>query len=82
MYKVATLTDETRPDFTLDQPYERYSATDHVTWRTLFERQARLLRGRACDEFLAGLDCGTHPKSRRGRGDRARLPCRAPSVRG
>jgi molybdopterin/thiamine biosynthesis adenylyltransferase len=23
------------------------------------------------------LDCGTHPKSRRARGDRARLPCRA-----
>jgi phenylalanine-4-hydroxylase len=56
MYSVATLTDETRPDFTLDQPYERYSAVDHATWRTLFERQARLLPGRACDEFLAGLD--------------------------
>ncbi|MFO1059203.1 MAG: phenylalanine 4-monooxygenase [Dongiaceae bacterium] len=56
MYSVATLTDETRPDFTLDQPYERYGAVDHATWRTLFERQARLLRGRACDEFLAGLD--------------------------
>ena len=56
MYSVATLTDETRPDFTLDQPYERYGAVDHATWRTLFERQARLLRGRACEEFLAGLD--------------------------
>jgi phenylalanine-4-hydroxylase len=56
MYSVATLTDETRPDFTLDQPYERYDATDHGTWRALFERQARLLRGRACDEFLAGLE--------------------------
>src|SRR5262245_66126514 len=55
MYSVATLTDETRPDFTLDQPYQRYTATDHTTWRKLFERQARLLCGRACDEFLAGL---------------------------
>ena len=55
MYQVATLTDATRPDFTLDQPYERYGPTDHATWRTLFERQARLLRGRACEEFLAGL---------------------------
>src|SRR5258706_7721053 len=51
----ATTADEVRPDFTLDQPYERYGPTDHATWRTLFERQARLLRGRACDEFLAGL---------------------------
>jgi len=51
MYKVATLTDETRPDFTLEQPYERYSATDHVTWRTLFERQARLLRGGPATSF-------------------------------
>src|SRR5258708_1960561 len=43
------------PAFTLHQPYERYGPTDHATWRTLFERQARLLPGRACDEFLAGL---------------------------
>src|SRR5215475_3312508 len=55
MNGAATLADEVRPDFTLDQPYERYGATDHATWRTLFERQARLLRGRACEEFLAGL---------------------------
>src|SRR5882724_1979533 len=55
MEGATTLADEVRPDFTLDQPYERYGPTDHATWRTLFERQARLLRGRACDEFLAGL---------------------------
>src|SRR5215475_15646684 len=55
MNGAATLADEVRPDFTLDQPYERYGATDHAIWRTLFERQASLLRGRACEEFLAGL---------------------------
>jgi phenylalanine-4-hydroxylase len=44
-----------RPDFTIDQPLARYSETDHATWRTLFERQEKLLPGRACDEFLRGL---------------------------
>jgi phenylalanine-4-hydroxylase len=34
----------------------RYTAQDHNTWRHLFERQSTLLRGRACDEFLAGVD--------------------------
>lgn len=45
-----------RDDFTRDQPVDRYSAADHATWATLFERQGALLRGRACDEFLAGLE--------------------------
>jgi phenylalanine-4-hydroxylase len=48
--------DDIRPDYTMDQPVERYSARDHALWRSLFERQAETLRGRACDEFLAGLD--------------------------
>src|SRR5262249_59859815 len=47
--------DDIRPDYTMDQPIERYSAADHAIWRTLFERQAESLKGRACDEFLAGL---------------------------
>jgi phenylalanine-4-hydroxylase len=44
-----------RPDYTLDQPRQRYTAEDHAVWRALFQRQAALLPGRACDEFLAGL---------------------------
>ncbi|HEX6958791.1 MAG TPA: phenylalanine 4-monooxygenase [Ferrovibrio sp.] len=44
-----------RPDYTLDQPRHLYSAEDHAVWRLLFQRQARLLPGRACGEFLAGL---------------------------
>ncbi len=44
-----------RSDFTIDQDFEAYTAEDHATWRTLYEHQAGLLRGRACDEFLAGL---------------------------
>lgn len=47
---------ETRLDFTMDQPLHRYGAIDHGVWRTLYERQAALLRGRVCDAFLAGLD--------------------------
>lgn len=44
-----------RPDHTLDQPLEAYTAADHAVWRALFERQARLLPGRACAGFLEGL---------------------------
>lgn len=46
---------EIRSDYTHDQPRDRYTADDHAVWRDLFRRQAALLPGRACDEFLAGL---------------------------
>ena len=49
------LTDDIRPDYTMDQPYARYTGTDHAVWRQLFERQGALLKGRACNEFLSGL---------------------------
>ena len=48
--------DDIRPDYTMDQPVGRYGARDHALWCRLFERQAETLRGRACDEFLAGLE--------------------------
>ena len=44
-----------RPDWTVDQAWARYSPAEHAVWRTLFERQIRLLPGRACDEFLRGM---------------------------
>ncbi len=44
-----------RADWTIDQGWETYSAADHATWKTLFERQGRLLPGRVCDEFAAGM---------------------------
>lgn len=50
--------DGSRPanaDWTIDQGWDRYTAEQHQTWRTLFERQSRLLPGRACDEFIAGM---------------------------
>lgn len=42
-------------DWTIDQGWARYTAADHAVWRTLFERQTRLLPGRACDAFVAGM---------------------------
>jgi phenylalanine-4-hydroxylase len=44
-----------RADWTIDQGWEAYTAQEHAVWKTLFERQARLLPGRACDEFVAGM---------------------------
>ncbi len=44
-----------RADWTIDQGWERYTAEEHGVWKTLFERQSRLLPGRACDEFVAGM---------------------------
>jgi phenylalanine-4-hydroxylase len=44
-----------RPDWTIDQGWDRYTAEDHGVWKTLFERQSRLLPGRACDEFVHGM---------------------------
>ncbi len=34
----------------------KYSADEHRVWKILFERQQKLVIGRACDEFLKGLD--------------------------
>jgi phenylalanine-4-hydroxylase len=42
-------------DWTISQGWERYTAADHATWKTLFERQTKLLPGRACDEFVQGM---------------------------
>jgi phenylalanine-4-hydroxylase len=44
-----------RPDWTIAQGWENYSAEEHATWKTLFERQTQMLVGRACDEFVDGM---------------------------
>jgi phenylalanine-4-hydroxylase len=36
-------------DWTIDQGWENYTAEEHRVWKTLFERQSKLLPGRACD---------------------------------
>jgi phenylalanine-4-hydroxylase len=43
-------------DFVIDQDWAGYSRADHAIWRALFERQCALLPGRACREYLAGLE--------------------------
>jgi len=45
-----------RADWTIDQGWETYSPAEHEVWITLYERQTALLRDRACDAFLKGLD--------------------------
>ena len=44
-----------RPDWTIDQGWNAYTPEEHAVWKTLFERQSRLLPGRACDEFVRGM---------------------------
>jgi phenylalanine-4-hydroxylase len=44
-----------RPDWTIDQGWDAYTPEEHAVWKTLFERQSRLLPGRACDEFVRGM---------------------------
>ena len=44
-----------RADWTIDQGWENYTAQEHAVWKTLFERQTKLLPGRACDEFIEGM---------------------------
>ena len=43
-------------DWTIPQGWARYTAQDHQTWVTLYDRQLSVLPGRACDAFLHGLD--------------------------
>jgi phenylalanine-4-hydroxylase len=45
-----------RADWTIDQGWEGYSQAEHDVWITLYERQAKLLPGRAADPFLKGLE--------------------------
>lgn len=43
-------------DWTIPQRWEHYTPEEHATWDLLFERQAKLLPGRASGAYLAGLD--------------------------
>ena len=44
-----------RADWTIDQGWQQYTPAQHAVWNTLFERQLKLLAGRTCDEFVAGM---------------------------
>ncbi|MGI9362725.1 MAG: phenylalanine 4-monooxygenase, partial [Parasphingorhabdus sp.] len=43
-------------DWTIDQNWSGYSDEEHATWDTLFERQRKMLPGRAAQAFLDGVD--------------------------
>jgi phenylalanine-4-hydroxylase len=43
-------------DNTIEQNWSEYSADEHAIWRLLFDRQQRLLVGRACRDYLNGLE--------------------------
>jgi phenylalanine-4-hydroxylase len=45
-----------RADWTIDQGWDGYSEAEHQVWITLYERQAKMLEGRACEPFLKGLE--------------------------
>ncbi len=44
-----------RADWTINQSWDQYTTQEHTVWKTLFERQTKLLPGRACDAFLDGM---------------------------
>ncbi len=46
----------TRADFTIDQNWEAYTDEEHDVWRTLFERQSKVIKDRACQEFIDGVE--------------------------
>lgn len=44
-----------RADWSIPQCWEHYTSADHATWKILFERQSKLLPGRACNAFVQGM---------------------------
>jgi phenylalanine-4-hydroxylase len=44
------------PDWTVPQGWSSYTDAEHATWLELYDRQAAILPGRACDAFLKGLE--------------------------
>jgi len=42
-------------DFTIEQRWERYTDDEHAVWRTLYDRQIKVLADHAVPEFYTGL---------------------------
>lgn len=51
----AILDAQTVDQCVIEQDWGAYTATDHKTWETLFNRQIATLRGKVCDEYFTGL---------------------------
>ncbi len=43
-------------DWTIDQAWDSFTAEEHETWDILFDRQQKMLPGRACKAFMNGID--------------------------
>jgi phenylalanine-4-hydroxylase len=41
--------------YVVKQDWAKYTPEQHALWRRLYERQASLIPGRACDEFIEGV---------------------------
>jgi phenylalanine-4-hydroxylase len=52
----AILNAQTIEECITEQHWDHYTAEDHHTWRTLYNRQLETLKGRVCQEYLDGLD--------------------------
>jgi phenylalanine-4-hydroxylase len=44
-----------RSDWTIDQGWERYTEQEHATWRALYQRMTKLMKGRVCQLFQRGI---------------------------
>jgi phenylalanine-4-hydroxylase len=51
----AILTAQTVEECIIEQNWGAYSAADHNTWKTLYNRQLETLKARVCEEYLEGL---------------------------
>lgn len=45
-----------RADYTVEQDYDAYDEAAQERWRRLYDRQMKLVHGRACDEFLRVIE--------------------------
>ena len=48
--------DEAYAQYIIDQGWKNYTPEEHATWGILYDRQRKLLEGRACDEYMESLD--------------------------
>ncbi len=44
------------PKYIGDQGWNKYTSEEHGVWKTLFERQKEIVKGRACQEYLDGIE--------------------------
>lgn len=56
MSKHIEMPEGVNPDWTISQDWNAYTPADHAMWDKLFDRQARMLKGRAVNKFMEGLE--------------------------